>query len=262
MFFEPRPARRFVHGGQALLNFELKSAPKEPVELEVLDPDGKTIRKLEAKGRDGINRVKWDLHYESPRLIALRTAPSDDEHIWIEPRFRDADSRPITHWGIKPAEVGPMVAPGKYSVRLTVAGQSFTQALTVLPDPRISTPESGIEESVKTQLRIRDDITQVSDTVNQIEWLRKQIEVIAAMLRPPKKKESESLLRKSRAITMSQSPRLAPQELSRKAQGRTPQDRRSNGQEAGNNRVQVGVAGASSTATTNTSSRPTRSIST
>lgn len=84
-----------------------------------------------------------------------------------------------------------MVAPGGYSVRLTVSGQSFTQPLTILPDPRISTPESNIEESVKTQLRIRDDITEVSDTVNQIEWLRKQIEVIEAMLRPPKKKQAE-----------------------------------------------------------------------
>jgi hypothetical protein len=44
---------------------------------------------------------------------------------------------------------------------------------------------------VKTQLQIRDDITQVSDIVNQIEWLRKQIEVIEAMLRPPKKPVSE-----------------------------------------------------------------------
>jgi hypothetical protein len=195
-----------------MLNFDLKSAPKDPVELEILSPDGKTIRKLEARGHAGINRVKWDMHYDSPRLIALRTAPSDDQHIWTEPRFRDADSRPITHWGIRPAEVGPMVAPGKYSVRLTVAGQSFTQPLTVLPDPRISTPESGIEESVRMQLRIRDDITQVSDTVNQIEWMRKQIEVIEAMLRPPKKKESERPPSEEPGYYDEPEPPAAPQE--------------------------------------------------
>ena len=191
MLFEPRPAHRFVQGGIAMLNFSLKAAPKDPVEIEILGPDGKTIRKLKEKAHTGINRVKWDMHYESPRLIALRTATSDNPHIWQEPRFRDADSRPITHWGISPAEVGPMVAPGKYSVRLTVAGQSLTQALTVLPDPRIPTSQADIESSVKTQLRIRDDITRASDTFNQIEWLRKQIEVIETMLRPPKKKEKE-----------------------------------------------------------------------
>jgi photosystem II stability/assembly factor-like uncharacterized protein len=191
VLFEPRPAHRFVLGGQAMLNFSLKTVPKDPVEIEVLSADGKTIRKLKTKGHVGINRVKWDMHYESPRLIALRTATSDNPHIWQEPRFRDADSRPITHWGISSAEVGPMVAPGKYSVRLTVAGQSFTQALTVLPDPRVPTSEADIESSVKTLLRIRDDITLASNTFNQIEWLRKQIEVIETMLRPPKKKEKE-----------------------------------------------------------------------
>ncbi len=60
----------------------------------------------------GINRVKWDLRYDSPRVVALRTVAPDNPHIWEEPRFRDADSRPITHWGSKPAEVGPIAAPG------------------------------------------------------------------------------------------------------------------------------------------------------
>jgi photosystem II stability/assembly factor-like uncharacterized protein len=191
VFFEPRAAHRFIHGGAAMLNFSLKTAPKDQVEIEILNPEGKTIRKLKTKAHVGINRVKWDMHYESPRLIALRTATSENPHIWEEPRFRDSDSRPITHWGIVPAEVGPMVAPGKYSVKLTVAGQSFTQPLTVLADPRISASEADIESSVKTQLRIRDDITRASDTFNQIEWLRKQTEVLQTMLRPPKKKEKE-----------------------------------------------------------------------
>ena len=194
VLFQPRPARRFVHGGSGMINFSLKAAPKDPkdqVQIEILGADDKVIRRLKTRGHAGINRVKWDLHYESPRLVALRTASPDNPHIWNEPRFRDADSRPITHWGISPAQVGPIVAPGKYSVRLTVGGQSFTQALTVLPDPRVSTPAAEIESSVKTQLRIRDDITRASDTVNQIEWLRKQLEVVETMLRPPKKRERE-----------------------------------------------------------------------
>ncbi len=191
VLFEPRPAHRFVHGGQALVNFSLKAAPKDQVEIEILNAEGKAIRTLKTKGHAGMNRVKWDLRYESPRLVALRTATPDNPHIWQEPRFRDADSRPITHWGISPAEVGPLAAAGKYSIRLTVSGQSFTQPLTVLRDPRVPASEGDIESSVQTQLRIRDDITHVSDTVNQIEWLRKQIEVIETMLRPPKKKERE-----------------------------------------------------------------------
>lgn len=188
--FGPRQAYRFTHGGEAMLTYSLKAAPKKPAELEVLDSEGKVIRKLDAKGRAGMNRVKWDLRYDSPRLIALRTVAPNNPHIWDEPRFRDSDSRAITHWGTKPAEVGPIVAPGKYTVRLKVDGQEYTTPLTVLPDPRTGESEQDIDLSVKTLLRICDDISHTSDTVNQIEWLRKQLEVIQAMLRPPKKKEA------------------------------------------------------------------------
>jgi photosystem II stability/assembly factor-like uncharacterized protein len=191
VLFEPRQAYRFTRGGKAILNFSLKTAPKDPVHLEILDSDSKVIRNLEAKARVGMNRVLWDLRHDSPRLVALRTVAPDNPHIWQEPRFRDSDSRPITHWGSKPAEGGPIVAPGKYVVRLKVEGQSFSQPLTVARDPRITASDADIEQSVKTLLSIRDDISHASDTVNQIEWLRKQLEDIKAMLRPPKKKEGE-----------------------------------------------------------------------
>ena len=187
VLFEPRKTYRFVNGGAALINFSLTAAPKDPVQLEVLDSDGHAVRKLEAKDLVvGINRVSWDLRYESPRVVALRTRAPDNPHIWQEPRFRDEDSRPITHWGSKPAEVGPIVAPGSYSVQLKVGGQSYTQPLTVVGDPRAPGSEADIQLSVKTLLKIRDDISYVSDSVNQVEWLRKQLEVIEAMLRPSK----------------------------------------------------------------------------
>ena len=51
--FEPRQTYRFTRGGQAMLNFSLKTAPKDPVELEILDSEGKVIRKLKTKGSRG-----------------------------------------------------------------------------------------------------------------------------------------------------------------------------------------------------------------
>ena len=189
VLFEPRKTYRFVRGGEAPLNFSLTAAPKNPVQIEILDASGNLVRKLEAKGSVGINRVKWDLRYESPRVVALRTVAPDNPRVWQEPRFRDADSRPITHWGSKPAEVGPIVAPGSYSVRLTVDGQPFVQPLTIVRDPRSPASEADLQLSVKTQLTIRDDISQVADSVNRIEWLRKQLETITAMLRPAKPAE-------------------------------------------------------------------------
>jgi photosystem II stability/assembly factor-like uncharacterized protein len=194
VLFEPRPAYRFVRGPRAPLTFALKLEPKSPVQFEILDSQGAVIRKLEPKDpKDlvvGLNRVEWDLRYDSPRVVALKTVAPDNPHVWEEPRFRDTDSRPITHWGSKPGEVGPIAAPGIYSVRLTVDGQTLTQPLTVLSDPHAPGSPADIELSVKTLLEIRDDINQVSDLVNRMEWLRKQIEVIEAMLRPAKKPDN------------------------------------------------------------------------
>jgi hypothetical protein len=186
VFFEPRNAYRFVQGGAATLNFRLSAEPKNPAKIEILDSQGSVVRTLEAKGLVGINRVRWNLHYDSPRLVALRTVAPHNPRIWDEPRFRDLDSRPVTHWGSKPAEVGPIVVPGTYTVHLTVDGQTYVQPVTVLRDPRSPGSDADIQLSVKTLLRIRDDISRVSDSVNQMEWLRKQIEVVETMLRPAK----------------------------------------------------------------------------
>jgi hypothetical protein len=93
---------------------------------------------------------------------------------------------------MSPNQPGPMVAPGKYTVKLIVDGQSFTQTVDVLRDPKIDAKFSGsnadLDASVKMQLRIRDDISKTSDMVNQIEWMRKQLDDVARALRTQKEK--------------------------------------------------------------------------
>lgn len=193
VFFEPRKAYRFVRGPSAMLNFALKSKPGNPVQIEILDSQGQVIRKIKPVEPDelvvGLNRVEWDLRYDSPRVVAMRTAAPDNAQVWDEPRFRETGSRHVTHWGSEPAEVGPIAAPGAYSVRLEVDGQAYTQPLTILSDPHAPGSAADIEASVKTLVRIRDDISQVSDLVNRIEWLRRQTEIIKAMLSPAKEED-------------------------------------------------------------------------
>ena len=181
-FFTPRDAYRFERNARAYLDFSSNAASKEPAQIEILDSQGTVIRRMNQPVKAGLNRAIWDLRYDSPHLIALRTAAPDNPHIWDEPRFRDKDSRPITHWGIEDAQQGPLVAPGKYTVRLTLDKQTFTQPLAVLRDPKSPGTDADIDASVKALLRIRSDITSTSDMVNRIEWLRKQLGDIDATL--------------------------------------------------------------------------------
>jgi photosystem II stability/assembly factor-like uncharacterized protein len=228
VLFEPRTAYRFVRSPHALLTFTLKAEPKNSVQFEILDAQGAVIRKLEPKEpKDlvvGLNRVDWDLRYDSPRVVALKTVAPDNPHVWEEPRFRDTDFRPITHWGSKPGEVGPIAAPGVYSVHMTVDGQTFTQPLTIVRDPHAPGSPADLELSVRTLIEIRDDINQVSDLVNRIEWLRKQIEVIEASLSPPKKSDKPKPPKAEEGDDDDAEPSKAPPRILSEAQEKQQQE--------------------------------------
>ncbi len=187
--FKPRETMRILGGGRGYVNYQLKNQPKTAVEAEILDENGKVVRELRnVPGRTGLNRATWDLHYDPPQLIALRTAPPDNPHIFEEPRFRGQDSRAITHWGAAQAEVGPIAAPGKYTMRIKVDGESYTQPLEIVRDPRSTGSDADIKSQVKLQLRIRDDINSTSEMVNQLEWMRKQLDDVRKMLKSDKAK--------------------------------------------------------------------------
>jgi hypothetical protein len=175
-----RPAYRFGQQGQAPITWTQAAAAARPVRIEILTKSGELVREITRPGRVGLNRTSWDLRYGAPRLVGLRTTPADNPHIWEEPRFRGRDTRPVTHWGLDQAQVGPIVAPGSYTVRLTVDGKAYTETLDVLKDPKVATSDADFDLSVKTQLRIREDINQTSDIINHIEGMRKQLEDMAA----------------------------------------------------------------------------------
>jgi len=172
----PRTAFRLLEGANATLSFVL-NAPPDTIEIEILDSaDGLVARLHPDNLRPGLNRIDWDLRYEPPRLVALRTTPPENPHIWEEPRFQGADTRPVAHKGIEGAEFGPIAAPGRYTVRLNVDGRAYTQPLEIALPPASHGTEADIQSSVRLQLKVREDISAVSDMTNQIERLRKQIE--------------------------------------------------------------------------------------
>jgi photosystem II stability/assembly factor-like uncharacterized protein len=179
--YEPAPIIRlardvFQQANRPHFQLALASAPSAPIKMEILDPSGKVLRTQEVSGHQGLNGVNWDLRLDPPTLVALRTTPPENTHIWEEPRFQNTDVRRITHWGITPQTGIPMAAPGKYSVRFTVDGQQFTKPFEVLKDPAVETSDADLQLSMATQIQIRDAITQTSKMVNQMEIWRKQLE--------------------------------------------------------------------------------------
>ena len=174
--FAPRPGIRQARNGTAEFLLSLASAPSSPIAMQVLDSTGKVARSQTVPGRAGLNKITWDLRYDPPTLVALRTTPPQNPHIWEETRFRTAETRPITHWGVGGGTAIPIAAPGKYTVKFTVDGKDFTQPFTVIKDPAIASSDADLVESTKMQVQIRDDITATSEMVNTMEVTRRQIE--------------------------------------------------------------------------------------
>ena len=92
----------------------------------------------------GMQRVTWDLRYPGP---------------W-------APNTPEGGFG------GPVVPPGKYSVRLTSGGQTITRAFDVKSDPRVAADgvtDGDIAEQVKFQLQVRDALSDARKLQQSIE---------------------------------------------------------------------------------------------
>jgi len=179
--FEPAPVFRqardvFRQYGRPHFTFHLPLAPSGPIDVEVLDAGGKSVKKWQIVGHQGLNGADWDLRYDGPMLVALKTTPPENPHIWEERRFQGTDTRRITHWGITPQTGIPMAAPGKYQVKFTIDGKPYTQAFDVIKDPAVGASVEDLTVSTQTQVRIRDDISETARLVNQMEVWRKQIE--------------------------------------------------------------------------------------
>ncbi|HKV23354.1 MAG TPA: hypothetical protein VJN93_02075 [Candidatus Acidoferrum sp.] len=216
--YQPSPAIRFRGPGftlpatvpvganppsGAIIYYSLKTAPKDPVTLEILDSHGKLVRKYSSKkagagpspaeeefgfGRQaaplpaeaGLNRFVWDLRCEPPTEVPGAVS-----------------------WGGRP--IGPRVVPGTYQIKLTVAGKTEEAKVEVSKDPRVSVTQADLEKQEEFALRIRDRVTAGHEAVNQIRSVRTQLDALKKRLAAdPKAKpvvdEADALSKKISAV--------------------------------------------------------------
>jgi photosystem II stability/assembly factor-like uncharacterized protein len=162
----------------AIIYYFLKRKPKEPIRLEILDAAGALVRTLRSTveppeyapddpdepteppepalaADSGVQRAVWDLRYEAPR----KARPAKLDFGW--PDF------------------GPRVMPGTYTLRLVVDGKTYTERLTVTPDPRIKISRQDAEEQLRFTLEVRDQIERLTRLIEEARNLRRQVAVRA-----------------------------------------------------------------------------------
>src|SRR4051812_47957489 len=119
----------------AIIDYYLKSNASGPVTLEIIDPSGEVIRRYSSE--DKFPPIDPDkLNY--PPFWARTQEPlpaTAGFHRWIWD-FRPTPPPQTTRGGGGFGRGGQLALPGRYAVRLTVAGKSQTQPLVVKRDPR------------------------------------------------------------------------------------------------------------------------------
>ncbi len=133
-------------------NLKSKIEGRNPARIAISDKAGNKIRELTGPGEAGINRVNWDLRYDSPITpagfggrggpgAASGSAPTGEANAAEAPsegggpgggggggggRFGFGGGR------------GPLVDPGEYTVAISVAGKTESKTVAVEEDPRVT----------------------------------------------------------------------------------------------------------------------------
>ncbi|HEV3116603.1 MAG TPA: hypothetical protein VGY58_06095, partial [Gemmataceae bacterium] len=166
----------------AMIDYHLKSAAKGPVTLEILDSQGKLVRRYNSADKPeqvneksldvptywirppqmlsadaGVHRFVWDLHYAPP--------PGGRRSYHIAAILRDTASEPH----------GPWAMPAQYLVKLTVDGQSLEQPLTVRMDPRVKTPSHDLAQQFAVSMQCYQGIQQMHEASLQLRKVRTQL---------------------------------------------------------------------------------------
>jgi len=108
-----------------------------------------------------MNRFVWDLRYERPHALrygyTIGAAYGEDAILVPE---------------------GPLVAPGAYQVRLTVAGRSYTEPIEVKMDPRVKFAALDLTQQAALERQIVEAMNQGFAAVQQIGALREQLKAV------------------------------------------------------------------------------------
>jgi photosystem II stability/assembly factor-like uncharacterized protein len=188
--FKPRDAYRFIERtspfamsndmtagtnppNAASLNYWLGRAPQGNVTVRIADAAGKVVRTLPGTRNVGINRVFWNFEDDNSLPIRLRTTPLYADWVDMGPqRVR------IVNNGMS-----IRMPPGTYTVTLEVDGQTQRQPLVVLKDPNSEGTQAEIEAQVAALQLVRVDHDSAASAINRIEWTRRQLEDLRAILR-------------------------------------------------------------------------------
>ncbi|MBA3806197.1 MAG: glycosyl hydrolase, partial [Acidobacteria bacterium] len=189
----------------AVINYYLKNRPAGSLTLEFLDSSGKSIKKFTSKAPEaqpqpspgaGAQPATTPGTGAPPQVPPEQPqAPSGEEVVAVagaeeqkrvpaeaglnrfawDLRYADAAKFPgIILWAGDMR--GPLVTPGTYQVRLTVAGKIMTESFEVKKDPRVPATPADFARQFELLIKIRDKLTETHNAITRIREVRGQVD--------------------------------------------------------------------------------------
>jgi hypothetical protein len=90
--------------------------------------------------------------------------------------------------------------PGQYTVVLTAGGQKYTQPLTVVMDPRVKTPVSGLQQQFELSNQVYQDLLALQPIIGQVAALRSKLDAAKAKATGADAAKYEDLSKKLEAL--------------------------------------------------------------
>jgi hypothetical protein len=159
----------------ATINYFVKQAVQGGATLTISNSRNEVIRTMSVPAAAGLNRVTWDLRQTPTKELRFRTNPMYGHELPLGPD----GVRPPAGGGGSQSILSP---PGTYTVKLTVGKREFSQPLTVRKDPHSGGTDADIQLQMPVLTDLLTGINTSVDTINQLEFLRAQIQSITRSL--------------------------------------------------------------------------------
>ncbi|HMP98173.1 MAG TPA: glycosyl hydrolase [Cyclobacteriaceae bacterium] len=154
------------HPGGVMIHYYLKDTTKAMVSLEIMESNGKLIKKYSTKP----NREQKE--------EAMSISPGLNRFVW-NMRYPNAEGFDgLIMWAA--SLVGPRAVPGTYKAQLTVNGTSSVTEFEILPDPRSSSSVADMQAQFDFLIGVRDKVTETHLAIKKIRQAREQISSVTA----------------------------------------------------------------------------------
>ncbi|MGH8312647.1 MAG: WD40/YVTN/BNR-like repeat-containing protein, partial [Gammaproteobacteria bacterium] len=167
----------------AVIDYYLANNVSGPVTLDIFDAHGQRVRHFSsANPEKPLDPAKLDVPDWWPRPpMDLFTDAGMHRFVW-DMRYaplngampRLDDNQAVIH-NTPLAPTSPWIMPGSYTVKLTVDGRSYTQALSVRMDPRVKTPTAALQQQFDLSMRAYQESIAAGEALGQIRHLQRQI---------------------------------------------------------------------------------------